>query len=81
MDAFATIATFNDIVLANIVRGSLESEGIDAWVQDEAAALGNDGGVIAAQGIRVQVRACDAEEAVKFLRDIEDRIAEANKDE
>jgi len=81
MDAFATIATFNDIVLANIVRGSLESEGIDAWVQDEAAALGNDGGVIAAQGIRVQVRACDAEEAVALLRDIEDRIAEANKDE
>ena len=81
MDAFATIATFNDIVLANIVRGSLESEGIDAWVQDEAAALGNDGGVIAAQGIRVQVRACDAEEAIAFLRDIEDRIAEANKDE
>ena len=81
MDTFATIATFNDIVLANIVRGSLESEGIDAWVQDEAAALGNDGGIIAAQGVRVQVRAGDAEAAVAFLRDIEDRIAQANKDE
>jgi len=50
--------------IANIVRGCLEPEGIDAWVLGEAAGLGNGGGVIAAQGIRVQVRACDAEEAI-----------------
>jgi hypothetical protein len=81
MVAFATIATFQDMVLANIVRGSLESEGIDAWVLDETAALGNDGGVLAAQGIRVQVRSGDAEEAVAFLRGIEEQIAEANRDE
>jgi hypothetical protein len=79
MDTFTTIATFNDMMLANIVKGCLESEGIDAWVQDEQAALGNEGHVIGAQGIRVQVQACDAEEALAFLRNIEERIAEANK--
>ena len=79
MDAFTTIATFNDMMLANIVKGCLESEGIDAWVQDEQAALGNEGSIIGAQGIRVQVRACDAEEALAFLRNIEERITEANK--
>ena len=80
MEAFATIATFKDTVIANIVRGCLESEGIDAWIRDEEAAFGNEGGVIAAQGIRLQVRTCDAEEAVAFLRGIEDKIAKANKD-
>ena len=78
---FTTIATFNDMMLANIVRGCLESEGIDAWVQDEHAALGNEGFVIGAQGIRVQVRSEDAERAVALLRTIEEKIAEANKDE
>jgi len=79
MDAFTTIATFNDMMLANIVKGCLESEGIDAWVQDEQAALGSEGHVIGAQGIRAQVRTCDAEEALACLRDIEERTAEANK--
>jgi hypothetical protein len=56
MDTFATIATFNDIMLANIVKGCLESEGIDAWVQDEQAALGSEGHVIGAQVRRGSLR-------------------------
>ena len=80
-DEFVTVTTLNDMTLAHIVRGSLEAEGIDAWVRDEEAVLGNDGGIIAAQGVRVQVRACDAEEALAFLREIDERIEEANKDE
>jgi hypothetical protein len=81
MDEFTTIANFHDIVLANIVRGCLESDGIDAWVRDENAAMGNEGGVIAAQGIRVQVRTCDAEAAIALLREIEDKAVAAQQDE
>ena len=81
MDAFTTIAAFNDMMLANIVKGCLESEGIDAWVQDEQAALGNEGSLIGAQGIRVQVRTCDAEEALACLRNIQERMPEAKKDQ
>jgi hypothetical protein len=80
MDDFTTVAVFQDMVLANIVRGCLESEGIDAWVCDEAAALGNEGGVIAAQGVRVQVRTCDAEDAIALLHDIEDKAAAAQEE-
>jgi hypothetical protein len=70
-DAFVTVGTYLDITLAHLVRGCLEAEGIDAWVADESAAFGNEGGILAAQGIRVNVPADQAEEAVRILQHIE----------
>ena len=80
MDEFTTIAVFQDIVLANIVRGCLDSEGIDAWVRDEEAAWTNRGGVLGAQGVRVQVRTCDVEAATALLQDIEETAAAAREE-
>jgi len=75
MDNLVPVARYLDMSLANIVRGRLEAEGIPAVVVDELAALGNEGGVIAAQGVRVLVPASQAEEATRLLHRVE---AEAN---
>ncbi len=70
-DAFVTVGTYLDITLAHLVRGCLEAEGIDAWVADESAAFGNEGGILCAQGIRVNVPADQADEAIEILRTID----------
>ena len=50
-----TIATYLDLSLADIVCGRLVAEGFHACLTDSSAALGNDGGIIGAQGVRIQI--------------------------
>jgi hypothetical protein len=66
-----TIATYLDLSLADIVCGRLIAEGFHAYVTDSSAALANDGGIIGAQGIRIQVPDEEAAKATSLLRDIE----------
>jgi hypothetical protein len=66
MDEFVTVATFSDVPAAQLAKERLESEGIEAFVPD---ALG--GGVMPflaqSGGVRVQVKAEDAEKAKEIL--------------
>lgn len=70
MDALVTIGSYGDPMLAELVRGRLESEGIDASVVDDMAAL-SEGGTVVTQGVRVRVAREQAEEARRILAKIE----------
>lgn len=71
MDAMVTIGTYMDMMLAEVVRGRLESEGIQAFLTDDVAALSTDGGIVGAQGVRIRVAQDQAEKARKILDEIE----------
>ena len=71
MDAMVTIGTFTDLMLAEIIRGRLESEGIDAFLTDDVAALTSEAGIVGVQGVRVRVAQDQAEEARRILDEIE----------
>ncbi|MCC6152245.1 MAG: DUF2007 domain-containing protein [Candidatus Hydrogenedentes bacterium] len=71
MDATVTVGTYLDMMLAEIVRGRLASEGIDAVVTDDLAALANDGGIYASRGVRVRVAQDQAEAARRILAEID----------
>ncbi|NUM52958.1 MAG: DUF2007 domain-containing protein [Candidatus Hydrogenedentes bacterium] len=71
MNATVTIGTYMDLMLAELVRGRLESEGIQAILTDDLAALSNDGGIVATQGVRVRVPHDQAEKARRVLDEIE----------
>lgn len=68
-----TIAQYMDYALANIICGRLVAEGFNACLTDELSALTNDGGIFAAQGIRIQIPEEEAEEAIAFLRELEEQ--------
>jgi len=70
MDALVTIGSYGDLMLAELVRGRLESEGIDAFLADDMAAL-SEGGTVVTQGVRVRVAQDQAEEARRILAEIE----------
>ena len=72
MDATVTVGTYLDMMLAEIVRGRLASEGIEAFVTDDLAALANDGGIYASRGVRVRVAQNQADEALRILAEIEE---------
>jgi hypothetical protein len=65
-DEFVTVATFSDVIGAGLARDRLASEGIEAFVPDAQA-----GGVMPflaqSGGVRVQVKAEDAERAREIL--------------
>ena len=68
---FTTIASYPDPIQAQIVRGLLASEGIEAHVGDEHLALANWEWRLAIGGNRVRVAAEDAERALRILRALE----------
>ncbi|MFA6240957.1 MAG: DUF2007 domain-containing protein [Candidatus Hydrogenedentales bacterium] len=70
MDALVTIGSYGDLMLAELVRGRLESEGIDTFLVDDMAAL-SEGGTVVTQGVRVRVAQDQAEEARRLLAEIE----------
>ena len=72
MDATVTVGTYLDMMLAEIVRRRLASEGIEAVVTDDLAALANDGGIYASRGVRVRVAQNQADEALRILAEIEE---------
>ncbi|MCC6794710.1 MAG: DUF2007 domain-containing protein [Candidatus Hydrogenedentes bacterium] len=71
MDGAVTVGTYLDMMLAEIVRGRLASEGIDAVVTDDLAALSMEGGVYGSQGVRVRVAQDQAAEARRILAEID----------
>jgi hypothetical protein len=66
-----TIATYMDMMLAETVRGRLESEGIRVFLTDDVAALSTEVGIVGAQGVRVRVAQDQAEEARRILGEVE----------
>jgi hypothetical protein len=66
MDELVTVATFSQVAEAELAKERLESEGITAFVPDALA-----GGVMPylaqSGGVRVQVKAEDAERAKEVL--------------
>lgn len=63
MDKLVTVATYLDSIQAHIMKGLLESEGIESFVFDELAAAYNP----LVLGVRLVVRQSDLERAAKIL--------------
>lgn len=65
---FTTVASYLDPIEAQIARGLLQSEGIDAHVGDEHLSVANWEWRLAIGGTRVRVADADAERARAILR-------------
>lgn len=63
----AIVARFDSMPEAHIAMGRLEIEGIDAWLADEHLVQTDWLYSIAVGGIKLQVRAEDAQRAVEIL--------------
>src|SRR5690606_21114921 len=68
---FTTVASYLDPIQAQIARGLLAAEGIDAHVGDEHLALANWEWRLAIGGTRVRVAEADAERACAILHAME----------
>jgi hypothetical protein len=68
---FTTVASYLDPIQAQIARGLLAAEGIDAHVGDEHLSVANWEWRLAIGGSRVRVAAADAERAGAILRAME----------
>lgn len=68
---FTTVASYLDPIQAQIARGLLAAEGIDAHVGDEYLSLANWEWRLAIGGSRVRVAEADAERADAILRAME----------
>ena len=62
-----TIATFPDALKAQIVRGSLEAEGIPCFIADEHTITNQPYLTMAYGGVRLQVQARDTERAREII--------------
>ena len=69
MDQFVTIRTFTYAMDLAVIRGKLESEGIECFAQDEMMAQTNPLYSNAIGGIKLQVRRSDAERATEVLKE------------
>ncbi len=76
MDAMVTIGSYGDLMLAEIIRGRLESEGITTFLTDDIAALTSEAGIVGTQGVRIRVAEDQAEEAREILAEIEAQATE-----
>ncbi|MDD3652837.1 MAG: DUF2007 domain-containing protein [Desulfotomaculaceae bacterium] len=65
MDELVTIATFLNVTEANIVKGLLESEGIQVFLYDERAAINF---VNYIGGVRLVVKQSDEERAKTIIQ-------------
>jgi len=68
-DELVTIDRFLFVADAELARAALEAAGIDAVLVDENAVRLSWGDALAHGGVRLQVRAEDAEDAAEVLRD------------
>ncbi|MDR0713783.1 MAG: DUF2007 domain-containing protein [Bacteroidales bacterium] len=71
MDAnpFITVQTFTYPMQAAIIRGRLESEGIECFVRDELTVQVHPFYSNAIGGVKLQVRKNDLEQAVEILKE------------
>jgi hypothetical protein len=70
-DELITIAAFPNPVLANIVKGFLESEGIDCFIANEEIFGIHAGHALIDGGVKVRVRESDVERARAALAEAE----------
>ena len=66
---FITVLTFSYPSEAAIIRGRLEAEGIECFVQDELTVQVNPFYSNAVGGVKLQVRESDLEQAVEILKE------------
>lgn len=68
-DSFVTVGHFLNLSNAYLVRSRLEAAGLRTFFPDEHSALANEGGFLGLgkSGIRIQVAACDEEEALALI--------------
>lgn len=69
MAKFVTIKTFTYATEVAIIRGRLESEGIECFAQDELTVQANPFYSNAIGGIKLQVREHDVKKAVEILEE------------
>ena len=69
MDKFVTIKTFTYATEVAVIRGRLESEGIECAVQDELTVQSNPFYSNAIGGVKLQVRQSDLRKAVEILEE------------
>lgn len=81
-DELVTIARFISQPELDIARGYLESEGIPSWAPEEHL-VGSTGGLygIAVGGMRLQVRARDAERATRLIKEIDEAASPSLHDD
>jgi len=68
---YRTVAAYPDPLLAHIVRGRLEAEGIAAWVADEHSVLMNWDWRVALGGAKVRVATEQFAEAREVVRELD----------
>jgi hypothetical protein len=68
-DSYITVLTFTYPYELAIVRGRLESEGIECFVQDELTAQVHPFYSNAIGGVKLQVKASDLKQAVEILKE------------
>lgn len=81
MTELVTVATFGEVLAAQMCRATLAAGGIRAFVADEHVSTLNPHYVGAASGIRVQVRRADVERAREILKAAADAEEEAGDEE
>jgi hypothetical protein len=69
MNNFVTIKTFTYPIDASIIRGKLESEGIECFIKDELTVQVDNFYSNAIGGVKLQVREKDVEHAVEILKE------------
>jgi hypothetical protein len=68
---YLTVAAYTDPILAHIVRGRLEAEGLDAWVADEHTVLADWYMRQALGGAKVRVAVAQFAQAREIVRAID----------
>lgn len=68
-DSLVTVGSFMNPVLAHIVRGRLEAEGIEAHVANDVIFSANPAYAWMDGGVKVRVRESDAEQALAIIED------------
>jgi len=70
MEEFVTVATFTYPTELAIIKGRLESEGIECYVKDEMTVQVYNFLSNAVGGIKLQVKQSDAEKAIEILKEL-----------
>ena len=75
-ERFVTIATFNELTEAHIMKGRLEAEGILCFLGDEHIVGAQPFYAVAVGGVKLKVTAQDAEEALAIMAKIQGGTSE-----
>jgi hypothetical protein len=76
-----TIATFSEVLAAQMCRATLSAAGVRAFVADEHISTLNPHYMGAAIGIRVQVRRTDVDRALEILKEVAEQEQEPGDDD